>query len=188
LISPVPPLIVLLKMDLLKNPFILGAAIGMLVAVPIIAAAIIAWRKRCEKYQQFLTEDGYNGYNLRYCTRSRFQRWWKFFPWEGVGMLSFRGQDLVFDARSNNGDSFTVRTSVHGLLFHGRRNWFRNGLLPWLLLKSDSGDYYLCVETGPFIFGAGKRTRDLLASIKTRAEQENQANKPLHPTAGNAPV
>jgi hypothetical protein len=160
-------------MDLFKNPFMIGAAMGMLVAVPIIVAAIIAWHKRREKYQQFLTKDGYN---LRYCSTIRFQRWWKFFPWEGVGMLSFRGQDLIFEARSNKGNSFTVRTPVHGLHFHGRRNWFRNGLLPWLLLKSDSGDYYLCVETGPFIFGAGRRTRDLLATIKTQGEQDAPSN------------
>jgi hypothetical protein len=96
--------------------------------------------------------------------------WFKFFPWEGVGVLRVQGQLLVFDAIPNRGGAFTVRAPVERLSFHGRRNWFRNGFLPWLLLKSDSGDFYLCVETGPLILGAGGMTRDLFASITRQAE------------------
>ena len=163
------------KMDSLADPILRGLAIGLpvglIVAVPIIVVAVIASRKRGEKYRHLLPGDGFN---LRYCSTPRFQRWWKFFPWEGVGVLRYDRQELVFDASSNRGDIFTVRASFEKLLYYGRRNWFRNGLLPWLLLKTDTGDYYLCVETGPFIFGAGRRTRELLNSLKRNARRSIQ--------------
>jgi hypothetical protein len=159
-------------MDTLADPILKGIAIGipigLLVAAPIIAIAVVASRGRLEKYRNFLPG---SGYTLRYCSTSRFQRWWKFFPWEGIGVLRYDRQELVFEARSNKGESFTVRAPFTKLFYHGRCNWFRNGLLPWLLMKTDAGDYYLCVETGPFIFGAGRRTCELLSALRRDAEQ-----------------
>lgn len=146
---------------------VIGLAISVIPLIAIVLIAITASHRRRVKYQQ-LSQDG--AYNLRYCSAKRFMGWLKFFPWEGVGVLRLHGQELVFDACSNRGATFTVRAPVERLQFHGRRDWLRNGFLPWLLLKSDSGDYYLCVETGPLIFGAGGMTRDLLATIRTQAE------------------
>lgn len=80
-------------------------------------------------------------------------------------------RDLIFQAHPNEGKQFTLRVPIENLQLHGRRNWFKNGLLPWLLLRTDPSDYYLCVETGPLIFGAGKKTRALLAAIDEQAEQ-----------------
>lgn len=85
--------------------------------------------------------------------------------------LRVESQRLVFEGRSNCGETFAIEAPIGQLEFHGRRNWFRNGLLPWLRLPSDSGDYFLCVETGPLIFGAGGKTRKLLSVLKQQAEQ-----------------
>jgi hypothetical protein len=150
-----------------KAGLVIGFAICVVAVIALVFIAIIASQRRGAKYRQISTE---GAYNLRYCSAKRFMGWLKFFPWEGVGVLRLQDQLLVFDAIPNSGGTFTVRAPVERLLFHGRRNWFRNGLLPWLLLKSDSGDYYLCVETGPTILGAGRMTRDLLATIRKQAE------------------
>jgi len=162
-------------MESLSDPILRGAVAGVVIGlaiavIPLIAIvllAITASRRRGVKYRE-LSKDG--TYYLRYSSAKRFMGWLKFFPWEGVGVLRLQGQLLVFEAIPNSGEAFTVRAPVERLLYHGRRNWFRNGLLPWLLLKSDSGDYYLCVETGPLIFGAGRMTRDLPASIRKQSE------------------
>lgn len=157
-------------MELFRNPLILAVVMSVLLTLPIIIAASKASRKRSETYREIPAQDGFN---LRYCSARRFFRWLKIFPWEGVGVLQLQGQDLVFEARPNRGNPVTVRSRVENLTYHGRRNWFRNGLLPWMLLKSDGGDFYLCVETGPSISGAGKKTHEMLATIKARSPIEN---------------
>ncbi len=157
--------------DYLWSAAVAGILIGLaFAAIPVVAIALIAItasHRRGEKYRQLSTG---GTFHLRYCTAKRFMRWLKFFPWEGVGVLRLHGRELVFEASSNRGEAFTLRAPVERLLYHGRRNWFRNGFLPWLLLKSDAGDYYLCVETGPLILGADAMTRDLLDSLQKQSE------------------
>jgi len=161
-------------MEPLSDPMFRGALAGLAIGLAIPAIGLItivllattASHRRGGMYRR-LSPGG--AHPLRYCTAKRFMGWWKFFPWEGVGVLRLQGRELVFEACSNRGAAFTLRAPVEMLRYHGRRNWFRNGFLPWLLLTSDAGDYYLCVETGPFIFGADAMTRDLLASISKQA-------------------
>jgi hypothetical protein len=151
-------------MDLLDYPFIVGGAIG---GLPILLIAFLAWRGRRNMYR---TLSSTQGYKLRYCSESRFNKWWKFFPWEGIGILSVSDQALVFEGLPNQGDAFRAEAKINQLELHGRRHWLKNGLLPWLFLKSEPNSYYLCVETGPLIFGADRKTRDLFSAIKFQAE------------------
>ena len=148
------------------NLFIISAIFG---AAPILLIAAIAWSRRRKKYDLLSSA---KGYHLRYCSESRFRSWWKFFPWEGVGKLVVDQNNLVFEGLPNDGESFIVHVPIEQLELYGRQSWFRNGFLPWLLLKNKPSDYYLCVETGPWIFGAGAKTRELLKSINQQAEQD----------------
>jgi len=157
-------------MELFGHPFIVGTVFG---GVPALLIAAVAWWSRRRRYRGLSST---KGFHMRYCSRNRFERWWKFFPWEGIGILKFEGQDLVFEGHPNHGELFRVEVPMNRIELHGRRNWIRNGLLPWLLLRSEPNDYYLCVETGPFIFGAGKKTRELLELIKQQAEQGGAGN------------
>lgn len=152
-------------MSLIDSPFIFGALVG---GLPVLIIAIVAWRSRRIRYRQFASS---GGTALRYCSESRFKRWWKFFPWEGIGFLRVKGDRLVFEGHPNSGETFKVESSIEQLEFYGRRNWLRNGFLPWLCLKGGSQDYYLCVETGPLIFGAGSKTQRLVNSLKQEAQQ-----------------
>lgn len=162
-------------MELFDHSLIIGAVLG---AAPVLIIATVAWCGRRNKYKQLPSA---HGFQLRYCSSSRFQRFWKFFPWEGIGHLEVDQQDLVFHAQPNKGPQFTLRVPIENLQLHGRRNWFKNSFLPWLLLKNEPNDYYLCVETGPLIFGAGRKSRNILASITQEADQARcgqQATRP----------
>ena len=89
-----------------------------------------------------------------------------------AGVLDFdEGGSLIFEAQSNRGGSFIARFSLQDFHYIGRRYWLRNGLLPWFHFTSDAGKFYVCVETGPFIFGSEERTLELQASISKRSEQ-----------------
>lgn len=161
-------------MESLDHPFLVGALFG---ATPILILAIIAWWGRRRKYQRLPSAEGFH---VRYCSGSRFQRFWKFFPWEGIGHLKLDERDLLFQAHPNRGEPFTIQVPRENLQLHGRRNWFKNGLLPWLLLRAEPNDYYLCVETGPLIFGADEKTHTLLAAM----EEQGDETRPDHAPSG----
>ena len=170
-------------MNLHDSPFIFGGLIGALGGgLPILIIATIAWRSRRSRYGQLASS---GGTALRYCSDRRFKRWWKFFPWEGIGFLRVYADGLVFEGHPNSGEAFKVVSSIEQLEFYGRRNWFRNGLLPWLRFKGGSQDYYLCVETGPLIFGAGSKTQRLLDSLKQQAQQVAAGQPATTPRVGD---
>ena len=162
-------------MSLPESPFIFGGLIG---GLPILIIATVAWWRRRNRYRQF---ESSGGTALRYCSDRRFKRWWKFFPWEGIGFLRIEAGRLLFEGHPNFGETFKVESSVEQLEFYGRRNWFRNGSLPWLRLKGGSQDYYLCVETGPLIFGAGSKTQWLFNSLRQEAQQDGSGQPATRP-------
>ena len=149
----------------MDNPLQIGAALGLLAGIPIILAAMAASRGRRRKFAEICPG---SAFRLRYCSEMGFRTLWKFFPWEGIGFLTFDGGDVTFEGHPNQGAVFRVQVPVADLERYGWRSWFRNGLMPWLLLKHGQGNLYLCAETGAFIFGAETKTGELLSSIPTQ--------------------
>jgi len=155
-------------MDIFNHPIFIGGLGGLGVGILFYLIGVFAWWGRRSRYRGLSL---IKGYPVRYCTESRFRSWWKFFPWEGIGVLKATEQGLVFEAQPNKGCAFTINAPIDRLEFHGRGGWFKNGSLPWLSLKSEAGLHYLCVETGSLLIGADRKTKDLLDSIKKEAEQ-----------------
>ncbi len=156
-------------MQALTGVFI-GALVGIGVTAPMIwYAARKAQARKC-LLEEIAHEHAHEGEaaRVRYCTEKRFRRFWRIFPWEGVGILVESPHGIVFHGRSVlDAKSWQVEfEGAEAFQYIGRVIW-PNGLLAWIMAKANDGSlHYFSSETGTFILGSKLGTAKILLDLK----------------------
>jgi len=99
---------------------------------------------------------------VRYASEPRFRSWFKIFPWEGAGILVLAPGSVTFLGETNSGSSLNLQFAPGNATV----NWigkspFPNGAVSWFDFNTASGKHYFSSETGVFVFGSNKSTREL---------------------------
>ncbi len=101
---------------------------------------------------------------VRYASEPRFKALFKIFPWEGAGILVMAPGSVVFlgDVKSSPLTlQFAPGNSTIDWL--GKCPW-PNGAVSWFAFNSGGQNYYFSSETGAFVFGSDRGTRELFDS------------------------
>lgn len=107
--------------------------------------------------------------DVRYASERRFRSVLKLFPWEMVGVLVVRDDGIEAHLVSTNGkkrkelvfhpDAYTIEWKTP--------TFFRNGVIPWLIVSGAEEKHYFTSETGATIFRAKRRTSVLIERIQS---------------------
>lgn len=96
----------------------------------------------------------------RYASQSRFDSWFKIFPWDGAGIIVVVPGSLLFLGETLSGTPVTLQFAPG----NSRINWlgkcpFPNGAVSWLCFDTADQKHYFSSETGVFIFGSHNSTK-----------------------------
>src|SRR5437870_95200 len=105
---------------------------------------------------------GRQWFPVRYASEPRFKSWWKVFPWEGAGVLVTAPASVLFIGETNSGAPVALQfTSANARLnWLGKCPW-PNGAVSWFEAVTPNEKHYFSSETGAFIFGSHKGTREI---------------------------
>ena len=98
---------------------------------------------------------------VRYCSEPRFKTWFKIFPWEGAGLLVPSNGVVTFVGEKNNGTPLNVQFARDSSVVQwlGKCPW-PNGAVSWFSVDTQGQKHYFTSETGAFVFGSDKSTRE----------------------------
>jgi hypothetical protein len=99
---------------------------------------------------------------VRYASEPRFRSWFKIFPWEGAGILLMMPGSVTFLGETNPGTAVNLQFAPGNATL----NWigkspFPNGAVSWFDFTTASGKHYFSSETGVFVFGSQRSTKEL---------------------------
>ena len=102
-----------------------------------------------------------NAAPVRYCSEPRFRTWFKIFPWEGAGLLVSANGVVTFVGEKNDGTPLNLQFARDSsvLQWMGKCPW-PNGAVSWFSIDTQGQKHYFTSETGPFVFGSNKSTRE----------------------------
>jgi len=97
---------------------------------------------------------------VRYASQQRFDSFWKFFPWEGAGIVVIAPGSVLFLGETMSGTPVTLQFAPG----NSRINWlgkcpWPNGMVSWLRFDTASEKHYFSSETGVTIFGSHGGTK-----------------------------
>ena len=98
----------------------------------------------------------------RYASQQRFDSWFKFFPWEGAGIMIVVPGSVLFLGETSSGAPITLQFAPG----NSRLNWlgkcpWPNGAVSWIRFDTADEKHYFSSETGIMIFGSHASTRAL---------------------------
>lgn len=98
----------------------------------------------------------------RYASQPRFDSWFKIFPWEGAGILVLAPGRVLFLGETNSGSPVNIQFAPS----NSTLNWigkspFPNGAVSWFVFALATGKEYFSSETGAFVFGSHRSTREV---------------------------
>lgn len=98
---------------------------------------------------------------VRYASEPRFKSWFKIFPWEGAGILVLAPGSVTFLGETNSGTAVNLQFAPGNATV----NWigktpFPNGAVSWFDFMTASGRHYFSSETGAFVFGSHRSTKE----------------------------
>lgn len=99
---------------------------------------------------------------VRYASEPRYNSWFKIFPWEGAGILVLLPGSVTFLGETNSGSSVNMQFAPGNATV----NWigkapFPNGAVSWFGFSTAGGKHYFSSETGAFVFGSHRSTKEL---------------------------
>jgi hypothetical protein len=99
---------------------------------------------------------------VRYASEPRFRSWFKIFPWEGAGILLMMPGSVTFLGETNSGTAVYLQFAPGNATV----NWigktpFPNGAVSWMDFTTANGKHYFSSETGAFVFGSHRSTKEL---------------------------
>lgn len=153
------------------NPFI-GLIAGL---SPSFFIILFAWKnsqKRDKALQHKLKRySDKKAFPIRYASQSRFRKFWKFFPWESSGVLIIEDGCIKCDLSpqvAGSTSSLEFKIDNISINWFGNKSWVKNSLASWFIVKDKSDHkHYFTSETGTFIFGSHKSTKEILKEIKS---------------------
>lgn len=102
-------------------------------------------------------------YPVRYASFERFNKIWKFFPWEDYGILNIK-EDAITYYSIHNG-KFVFPPGHISITWTGTKYW-PNGILSWFLIKHEQTDHYFTSETGMYATKSRAMTKEVFDKIK----------------------
>ena len=101
---------------------------------------------------------------VRYASEPRFNSWFKIFPWEGAGILVLAPGSVLFLGEINSGAPVNIQFAPA----NSSINWigkspFPNGAVSWFSFTIAGRQEYFSSETGAFVFGSHRSTKELFA-------------------------
>jgi hypothetical protein len=140
-------------------------------ATVIILIARSAARRRSKEIEQLLVKvtqgEGLTwSAPVRYASLRRFSSWWKFFPWEGHGLLCVRQSELLFlgHSKARRDIRLTVPRGEVRLQWIGQDFW-RNGALSWFTLSANEDSHCFTSDTGTWVFGSKRTTEHIFQQL-----------------------
>ena len=99
---------------------------------------------------------------VRYASEPRFRSWFKIFPWEGAGILLMTPGCVTFLGETNSGSAVHLQFAPgNSTLKWIGKSPFPNGAVSWFDFTTASGKHYFSSETGAFVFGSHRSTKEL---------------------------
>lgn len=100
----------------------------------------------------------------RYASQPRFDSWFKIFPWEGAGILVLATGSVLFLGETNSGSPVNVQFAPgNSTISWIGKSPFPNGAVSWFLFTLTDRKEYFSSETGAFVFGSHRSTKELFA-------------------------
>ena len=99
---------------------------------------------------------------VRYASQPRFDAWFKFFPWEGAGIMVVVTGSVLFLGETMSGTQLTLQFAPGNsrIKWLGKCPW-PNGAVSWLCFDTADQKHYFSSETGVFVFGSHNSTKAL---------------------------
>ena len=96
----------------------------------------------------------------RYASQQRFDSFFKFFPWNGAGIVIVAPGSVLFLGETMSGSPITLQFAPG----NSRINWlgkcpWPNGMVSWLRFDTASEKHYFSSETGIMVFGSHGTTK-----------------------------
>lgn len=96
----------------------------------------------------------------RYASQTKFDSLFKFFPWDGAGVMIVVPGSVLFLGETMSGTPLTLQFAPG----NSRLNWlgktpWPNGLVSWLRFDTADQKHYFSSETGVMIFGSHETTK-----------------------------
>jgi len=97
---------------------------------------------------------------VRYASEIRFKAPFKFFPWEGAGIIVIAPGSVLFLGETNAGAPVTLQFAPGNsqLVWLGKAPW-PNGAVSWFYFETPAVKHYFSSETGVLVFGSHKSTK-----------------------------
>jgi len=105
---------------------------------------------------------------VRYCSEPRFRSWFKIFPWEGTGLLVPSKGVITFVGEKLNGTPLNIQFGRESatVIWLGKCPW-PNGAVSWFAIDTQGSKHYFTSETGAFVFGSDKSTKEAYDQSQT---------------------
>ena len=102
----------------------------------------------------------YPWFPVRYAAQPRFDAFWKFFPWDTVGVVVMAPGSVLFLGESLSGTPITLQFTPGNsrLAWLGKCPW-PNGAVSWFQFQAADGKHYFSSETGVLVFGSHASTK-----------------------------
>jgi hypothetical protein len=101
-------------------------------------------------------------YPARYASQTRYDSWFKIFPWEGAGILVLAPGSVLFLGETNSGAPVNVQFAPsNSTLEWIGKSPFPNGAVSWFVFRTPKGKDYFSSETGAFVFGSNRSTKEV---------------------------
>jgi len=98
----------------------------------------------------------------RYASKNRYASWLKIFPWEGAGIMILAPGSVLFLGETNSGLPVNVQLApTNSALEWIGKSAFPNGAVSWFVFTTSDRKDYFSSETGAFVFGSHRSTRQL---------------------------
>jgi hypothetical protein len=99
-------------------------------------------------------------FRVRYASQKRFDAMFKFFPWEGAGIIVIAPTSILFLGETRSGQPVTLQFAPS----NSRINWlgkcpWPNGAVSWIRFDTAREKHYFSSETGVLIFGSHGGTK-----------------------------
>ena len=162
-------------MDYFLLRLICNLTAGFLVFFFIMGMAFIAYRNRRKARKRILRNylklskvdrvpDDH--IMVRYCDSERFNRFWKLFPWYGIGWFINKRNEVIF-LSEHNMEVIEKRYPRNRALIEWEGTYYlKNGALSWMKIEMDGITTYFTSETGVTIFGSKKQTKEIYETVK----------------------
>lgn len=143
-------------------------ALIALALVPVIAIWVLGFyqtSKRRKIRQRILNShanliSNNRWFPVRYASQARFDQFWKFFPWEGAGIIVVAPGSVLFLGETLSGSPVTLQFAPG----NSRINWlgkcpWPNGMVSWLRFDTAAEKHYFSSETGVTILRSHSTTK-----------------------------